>query len=263
MRNRSMKLNRDRTIGRVLYIVEGSKTEFVLLQKIFCDVLGFEYIEKRRNRPDFFCKRSNPNSTIAVINTENSNIQDISKDDYLDHLFETLINQYDFPVDKSAIYYLFDRDPASNHDPDMVEQYINTLQDPYDNEDDMKAGCLLLSYPSIESYTISSFQNNVYQINLRFGHHAKTYMGQHREIQMNKISEATLLHAADEFAAYLQALHLDWDIDAFAETSRTVFHHQEHNYASRGSYDLFSMLTLSLLQLGILEMEEKTPPSHL
>ena len=148
-----MKINKDNPIGRVLYIVEGSSTEFNLLRRIFCNVLGFEYIEKRRNRPSVFYKENNALSTIAVINTSDSNIKDISDDAYLEDLFQMLINDYHFPVDKASIYYLFDRDPASNTDVEAIRQYIDVLKDPMDNDDGMKAGLLLLSYPCTVSYT--------------------------------------------------------------------------------------------------------------
>ena len=46
-----MKINKDKHIGRVLFIVEGSKTEFAILYRIFCKLLGYSYIEKRRNYP--------------------------------------------------------------------------------------------------------------------------------------------------------------------------------------------------------------------
>lgn len=40
----TMKLNKDKHIGRVLFIVEGSKMEFSLLKQIFCNLLGYRYI---------------------------------------------------------------------------------------------------------------------------------------------------------------------------------------------------------------------------
>ena len=43
-----MKLNKNKSIGRVLFIVEGSRTEFSILRRIFCNILGYSYIEKRR-----------------------------------------------------------------------------------------------------------------------------------------------------------------------------------------------------------------------
>lgn len=252
-----MKINKDNPIGRVLYIVEGSSTEFNLLRRIFCNVLGFEYIEKRRNRPSVFYKENNALSTIAVINTSDSNIKDISDDAYLEDLFQMLINDYHFPVDKASIYYLFDRDPASNTDVEAIRQYIDVLKDPMDNDDGMKAGLLLLSYPCIESYMVSSFQKNAYEVEIGIGDHVKTYVGQHKTIQMNKISEETLLFATEEFLAYLKHLALEWDIDDFSETSRTIFERQEVNYSSRSVFNLFSMLTLSFIQLGLIKIDEE------
>lgn len=43
-----MKINKDKSVGRVLFIVEGGRTEFNLLRRIFCDVLEYEYIQKTR-----------------------------------------------------------------------------------------------------------------------------------------------------------------------------------------------------------------------
>ena len=73
-----IEINDKKSIGRVLFIVEGSKTEFAILRKIFCDILKYEYIEKRRNRPDTFKSKNNSTSKVAVINTEESNINYIT-----------------------------------------------------------------------------------------------------------------------------------------------------------------------------------------
>lgn len=43
-----IEINDKKSIGRVLFIVEGSKTEFAILRKIFCDILKYEYIEKKK-----------------------------------------------------------------------------------------------------------------------------------------------------------------------------------------------------------------------
>ena len=117
-----MKINREKHIGRVLFIVEGSHTEFVLLRRIFCNLLGYSYLEKRRNRPDFFVSPQDKYSQVAVINTLESNIRDISENDaYLDEVMDLLRERYHFPVDQSAIYYLFDRDPKSNLDVPLIQ----------------------------------------------------------------------------------------------------------------------------------------------
>ena len=109
-----MKLNKNKHIGRVLFIVEGSQMEFSILRRIFCNLLGYSYIEKRRNKPTYFCSSQDYFSQVAVVNTRESNIRDISENEtYLDDVFNVLRSQYQFPVDQSAIYYLFDRDPKS------------------------------------------------------------------------------------------------------------------------------------------------------
>lgn len=58
----SMKINKDKSVGRVLFIVEGGRTEFSLFRRIFCNVLGYEYIEKRRDKANFFKNKNKSTS---------------------------------------------------------------------------------------------------------------------------------------------------------------------------------------------------------
>ena len=251
-----MRLNKDKHIGRVLFIVEGSRTEFSILRQIFCNLLGYSYVEKRRNRPTYFESSNDRFSKVGVINTQESNIHDISENEaYLDEVFDTLRDQYQFPVDQSAIYYLFDRDPKSNTDSALIEKYILSLTNPYDN-DDYKAGQLLLSYPSIESYIISNFRDTANVPQFLLGKDVKAYIGGNPDIQINKISEGTLIKAADEFLRYLSSEQIAFDVDEFSEASHAVFTKQETKYLSGQGFRLFSMLTLAFLQLGIIELEE-------
>ena len=251
-----MKLNKDKHIGRVLFIVEGSRTEFSILRQIFCNLLGYSYIEKRRNRPTYFESTNDRFSKVGVINTQESSIRDISENEvYLDEVFDVLREQYQFPVDQSAIYYLFDRDPKSNTDPALIEKYILSLVNPYDN-DDYKAGQLLLSYPSIESYIISNFRDTANTPRFLLGKDAKAYIGGNTDIQVNKISEETLIKAAVEFLKYLSSERIAFDIDDFSEAGHMVFTKQETEYLSGKGFRLFSMLALAFLQMGIIEMEE-------
>lgn len=158
-------------------------------------------------------------------------------------------------INRQYIYYLFDRDPKSNTNSALIERYILTLTNPYEN-DDCKAGQLLLSYPSIESYIISNFRDTADIPRFSLGKDTKAYIGQNTDIQMNKISEDTLIKAADEFLKYLSSEQIAFDIDKFSEASHAVFTKQEAEYASGRGFRLFSMLTLAFLQMGIIEMEE-------
>lgn len=250
-----MKLNKDKRIGRVLFVVEGSQTEFSILKRIFCNLLGYSYIEKRRNKQKYFVSKIDSFSRVAVINTRESNIRDISdNEDYLDEVFDVLREEYKFPVDQSAIYYLFDRDPKSNTDSVLIEKYIHLLADPYDNDNGYKAGQLLLSYPSIESYIISNFRDETSSLRFQLGKDMKAYIGMNTDIQINKISEETVLKASYEFLKYLENQEIVYDIDEFSEASHMIFNQQEKEYLSGEGFRVFSMLTLALLQMGILEL---------
>ena len=251
-----MKLNKDKHIGRVLFIVEGSRTEFSILRQIFCNLLGYSYIEKRRSRPTYFVSTNDRFSKVGVINTQESNIRDISENEaYLDEEFDILREQYQIPVDQSAIYYQFDRDPKSKTETAKIEKNNLTLTNPYDN-DDYKAGQLLLSYPSIESYIISNFRDTTNIPRFLLGKDVKAYIGGNTDIQINKISEETLIKAADEFLRYLSSEQISFDVDEFSEASHAVFTKQETEYLSGQGFRLFSMLTLAFLQMGIIEPEE-------
>lgn len=251
-----MIINKHKHIGRVLFIVEGSKTEFSLLRRIFCNLLNYTYIEKRRNRPDFFISLQDKYSKVAVINTYESNIKDISEnEDFVSCITEHLQEKYNFPIDRCAIFYLFDRDPLSNLNQLLIKNFLKELVNPYDNPNYNKAGQLLLSYPSIESYIISNFINDTKDLRFNLGTDLKTFIGQHPQIQINKISETTLSHSTDEFISFLASEGIiNFNIDDFSNISIEIFDKQEANYQSGRKFKLFSMLTLAFLQLGIIEM---------
>ena len=252
-----MKINKNKSVGRVLFIVEGGKNEFSLFRRIFCNVLGYEYIEKRRDKADFFISKNISTSKIAVINTEESNISDVCDENcYLDGVFEMLISKYDFPVDKSAIYYIFDRDPKSNLDVSLIKRLITDLKNSYENENGMRGGLLLLSYPSVESYTVSNFIDGTHCIELTLGDEVKAFVAaKNTEIQLNKISDKTIEKSADEMMKYLNSEGFRFDIDDFSETNRAIFEKQEENYSLNATYRLLSLISVAFIQLGIIDIE--------
>lgn len=250
-----MRINKDKSIGRVLFIVEGGKTEFSLLRRIFCNVLGYEYIEKRRDKANFFQSRNKSTSKVAVINTEESNISDIlDENDYLDDVMATLVTEYKFPIDRSAIYYLFDRDPVSNVDTNLIVKLLNDLQNPYENEN-LRGGLLLLSYPSIETYIVSSFAQDTYKTEFSLGSDVKAYVASNNHMQFNKLSEDTLIKAAYELMKYLESEDIELNIDYFGKSNSEIFYRQEEYFKIHSKYRLVSLLSIAFIQLGIIEIE--------
>ncbi|WP_230867357.1 hypothetical protein [Iocasia frigidifontis] len=238
-----------------MFIVEGGRTEFSLLKKIFCGILDYEYIEKRRNRPNYFQSNKNKNSRVAVINTEESHISFVEdENNYLDNIFETLIIDYNFPVDNTAIYYLFDRDPKSNTDVELIKKLIYKLRDPYENGD-LRGGVLLLSYPSVESFVISNFLTDSYDNDFALGSEAKIFISNNNHIQINNIHEDSIKNAVVELKNYLENEEIDLDIDNFSRANIQIFNKQENYYLKKSTYKTLSLLSIAFLQLGIISFE--------
>ena len=97
---KSLKINLKKNIGNVLMVVEGEEYEFEILKRIFCQILGYKYIEKKRYKTVFhdyneFVMKGNEDSRVIVINARNSNISSINKDDkYLNNMYMAIYNNY-------------------------------------------------------------------------------------------------------------------------------------------------------------------------
>ena len=111
---------------------------------------------------DEFKSKTNPNCTVIVANTSNSNIKSIMEDlNYQDRLYNLLKAEFKRSLKSVPIYILWDRDESSN-DKQIVLKTINTFKSSMDNNEEMN-GILLLSYPCVESYEISNFDKQLYK----------------------------------------------------------------------------------------------------
>jgi len=108
-----MKINKDKNIGEVVFVVEGERTEFSLLHFIFTRIFDYEFLSKKRNKAEYFVKRSKNsrkgNSKIIVINAETSNVASINDaNQYLERQLSDLSSLYGVDIDNSPIFYIFD-----------------------------------------------------------------------------------------------------------------------------------------------------------
>lgn len=256
---RTLKINPNAVIGTVIYIVEGQSTEFNLLKSIYGRILQYDYIEQRRGQPDKFIDNRCPHNRVFVINSSESNISDISDTDFLDEICEYLINEYGLDLDNAAKFYIFDRDPNSNTDSELIRHYLNVLAEPYgDDTDYEKGGLLLLSYPAIESFVVSNFIEDTYLLRFKLGKELKSFMGKEQNakiIQFNKITPETLKFAANELFKYLDAIDTECDLNGLLTLNLSVFDAEEMLYKKEKYYAAVSQLILSLLYLGIIEIE--------
>ena len=250
-------LNKDKNIGKVLYIVEGPKTEKFLLWKMFAQIFDYQFEAITRSHPyQIFNKKDNPYSKVFVINAAESNIKNIKKDDeFLNNLFIELIENYDFDIDNAAIYYLFDRDVESNTDPDFIKELLNTLTNSRENNN-YRQGLLLLSYPSIESFTLSCFDGNSFSIKIKLGSELKQYLDNNK-FNHSRIDEETLRFATENLLSSLREINNgDFDIDNFKDLNIEIFDLEESNYSLESKYNCLSLLAISLIDLGLIEVEQ-------
>lgn len=249
-----MELMKNKRVGKVLLIVEGGKHEFNLLKKIFVDVLGYTQIEKRRTKDaGYYVRKGDSHSVVVVINTKTSNIASIHEQEYLDNIYEQLIEKYDFDVNNAAIYYLFDRDPKSNTDVQLIRNLIQILKNSRENENYIQGGMLILSYPAIEAYEISNFIEESFEMDAKLGIDLKQYINCNAKvISMNKINEESIAHAGKELMNYLNKQKIDLNLDDFANTNELVFEKEEQYMKENDAFQLISMFSCVLMDLGLL-----------
>ncbi len=257
----NITLNKNKRIGKVIFVVEGEKTECDLLSKIFTDIFDYQLeVENRKNEYKIYNKKNNPLSSIFVVNSKKPQINSLKdtylgkKDTYLENLFVKLQNEYKFPVDSARIYYIFDRDCKSN-DIDTIKDLSKKLSNSMDNGTDM-AGLLLLSYPSIEAFIVSNFTNNSFDIEFELGRHLKGYLYQNKDkYNYQEIEEKTLINAVSELINSLNKIGIsDYDLDNFYETNEIIINYEEDYYTKNKKYKLLSLLCISLIDLGLIEI---------
>lgn len=256
-RNMNITLNKSKSIGKVLYIVEGGKTEPYILRKIFTRIFDYQFDTNLRDK-DYhkYNSKENATSQVFVINTESSNIKSINKDnEFLNNLFKILIEDYDFDIDNSAIYYLFDRDNQSNTDSKMIEELLTSLINSRENKNYLRQGLLLLSYPSIESFTLSNFQKDSFNTKFKTGDNLKTYLHE-KKLNHQNISDETLVAATEELFKAFSVMNIDnYDIDNFGDCNMDIFNYEETAFTKEELYQTLSLVCISLIDLALIEIE--------
>lgn len=256
-RSMNITLNKDKSIGKVLYIVEGGKTEPYILHKLFTKVFDYQVEMIIRDKGYHkYNSKENATSQVFIINAEESNIKNIDKDnEFLDNLFRELIENYDFDIDNSAIFYLFDRDNQSNTDSEMIEKLISSLTNSRENKNYLRQGLLLLSYPSIESFTLSNFHKDSFSKKFKIGDNLKHFLHENN-INHQNITEDTLVIATKELFKAFSVMNIDnYDIDNFGDCNMDIFDYEESKFSKEEAYQALSLVCISLIDLGLIEIE--------
>lgn len=258
--NKKFKLNKDKNIGSVLYIVEGERREINLLGYIFKDILKYDEvigIDRTGNERIKYISKENKNSKVFIINSEQSNIQSIANTEFRDKQVK-ILKQYDdeFDYEDIPIYYIFDCDRINDKKviENIIKTYVNAREPSEENEYDSIGGMVLLSYPSIESFVISNFEEEMYKFHERFDFKEKTlkqYIGDNM-YENHKMSIDTLSNAFLELINSLEKIDVSKiNLDNTKEFNTEIFNYEQ----SVNNRYMLSLLLISFVDLGIIEIE--------
>lgn len=249
------KFNLNKNIGKVLYIVEGEKTEITILLKIFKDILKYDQvIYRRRNSKIVQLKNiNNSNSVIYILNTKSSNVSTIRDSEYINNQLLDIIKQYPkLSIDIFNIrkYYIFDCDREEDIDEieSLIPLYKNSLGMVKDYE---FGGMLLLSYPSIESFIIENFTKESFNVSdsLIDEGNIKEYLNENK-MMINKLNIDSLNNAVNEMINALKRISCDKiNLDDISDLNKDVY---EYEKEKKFRY-ILSLLVISLFDMGIIE----------
>ena len=153
-------LDKNKSIGKVVFIVEGDKKEHTLLEYIFEKILDYSVVDVRRNRAPYskYISKINPDSRIFVISAESSNVRSAGSDGkgYLDQVFSALYKEYSLDISNAAVYYIYDRDNESNFysETEKLPQILS-IADNILRQDFRMASPSILLYWYLESFIIA------------------------------------------------------------------------------------------------------------
>lgn len=250
-------LNKNKSIGKVIYIVEGERKEITLLSHIFTKILNYTVIQARRQEGIYekYVSAENPDSQVYLINSETSNIGSLrsaSGREYLDSVFKTLYEKYQLDTTNTATYYVFDRDCGSNLATDC-QDLVGILKNSRDNGYESN-GLLLLSYPSIESYIFSCVEDSTEEyIDTASALKQITGAGKY---QYNKLKDKEMLQACTNMlATQLRMSGVDIepsDLDDFSKINGQILEIEDEKVFKDSLYRILSFLSISFIDLGII-----------
>lgn len=261
---KTLKINKDKTIGTIVIVVEGEEDEFRLLKHIFTKVLDYNYISMKRKKvmQHEFVSKNNKN-TVIVANTKSSSIKSVIDDkDYKDKLYNLLKKDYKKTLKNTNIYIIWDRDKEKDKKDkkdEKIQSYyetaINTFYSSLDNDYEMN-GLLLLSYPCHESYNISNFKKILFKENFNTSIECKKEFNESIH-HVKDIDEKTLILAVENMHNGLLNYNIrSYDPTNFKRINEIVYRKEEESFKNNGYFNALSLISVMLVDLGIIQTED-------
>ncbi len=256
----NISLNKDKNIGKVIYIVEGGRRELTLLSYIFTQIFDYSVVVTPRKDVPYLKYESKINklSRVFLICSLESNINFVENQkgqDYLNEVFKVLFEKYNLELSDAATYFIFDRDAKSNKSQEF-KKLIPILKNSRDNGTEIN-GMLLESYPSIEAYTKSCIDDTCDDW-IKSAKKLKLKVSE-AQYQQDKIKDNQIINACVNMLTSVKSISgrelAEKDLDNFAELNKIIFDKEENYLTQKELYRILSLLSISLMDLGLINVK--------
>lgn len=252
-------INKDKNIGKVVYVVEGARRELTLLSYIFTEIFDYSVVvAPRKNVPYLkYESKTNKLSRVFLVCAYESNISFVDNQkgqDYLNEVYKVLFEKYNLELSDAATYFIFDRDIQSNKSEEF-EKLIPILKNSRDNDTEIN-GMLLVSYPAVEAY-VKSCIDNTFDDRIKSAKELKFKVSE-AQYQQDKIKDEQIINACDNMLSTIKNISgrelIEKDLDDFAELNQIIFDKEEDFLTQKELYRILSLLSISFLDLGLIEI---------
>lgn len=170
----------------------------------------------------------------------------------MDKVYTKFSNELNVDLTNSFVYYIFDRDRGDNR-VKPFEEAINKLHNSLDNGYEAN-GLFLPSYPCVEAFLLNSNKDTS---SYNSGKDIKEYVLE-KMYNIDNLTSGDLITAVNEVIRIINNLinkpfSVDY-LDNFADINLTIFKSEEKNYQKNKVYYTLSLIVLSLIDLGIIEI---------
>lgn len=246
-----MRINKNKRIGNVIFVVEGKKSEPKLIRDVFQKIFGFDVYQTNKNEDLIrLGKSTDIYSKVVIITNNKPQIKCVlNETDYIDNLFG-LLTKHNISHDDSAIYYIFDKD---DNDEESIISLMDKFTNSRDNEGFEMNGLFLISYPCIESFYANCFIEN---------HQAESSKSLKKFVNLNKyriIDESALLNGVTNFYNIVTKdfkIQFDeFDFDNFGKVNNKIFKAEKDYFLKYKMYKTLSLVFVCLFDLDLVALE--------
>lgn len=251
-----MKINKNKRIGEIVIIVEGSVTEFNYIEEIFHSYLGYHVIShSRKDESVKILKGHDEYSKVFIINAPTNDIVSIKNNiDFENYIYKELNKLPILTIANNQTYIVFDRDPKNNKY-GVVKKLISKYKDSLTNDETIN-GLLLLSYPALESFLISLKEKNSFNLKMKFGKDLKEYI-KLKGYSIENLDDDKITNAYNNLLNFLvkkEIINEDSEIYNFNKIGLSILELEQELYKLENVFYCVSQIIEILIDLQIIEL---------